>query len=333
MIQTFLNALWSNDVKQVKDMLHTSAFFRDQDGKAYRKADDIVEKLLAYADYRASDPYTYATIHVIWLNENLCMKIKPTDNKVEKIYIRHVPKGLRRIRMDFSYDGSHYDGFQRQKGSIPSVQKSIENCLGHILQEKTVIVSAGRTDKGVHALHQVVHFDTFSPIPADKLKTLLLKMLPEDIVPSAVVDVPPVFHARYDVIKKTYLYRIIHENDPFKAHYAHLHKDPIDIDKLTALLDKLRGTHDFIGFSKISPGKPTVRTITDISAYQHDKETRIEIESSGFLRHMVRIIVGNALKDLNQGTDTIDAALKSPSKDNVKYIAPSNGLYLKSIYY
>jgi len=332
MIQQFFEAIATKDVPTLHKMFDSPVFFRDKDKTIYTDPEIITEKLLTYHTYHFDQIVPYESLNIVRLSKQLFMKVKTKNNAISKIYLREVPEGQKRLRIDFSYDGSHYYGLQRQPTKQPTIQKEIEKVLKHILQHDLTAIFAGRTDKGVHALHQVAHCDSTSPIPTKTILQLMNKMLPNDIHIHTVSEVPPVFHARYDCLRKTYLYILSHEKKPFDAHYTHI-VDAVNIDRLKALLNQLKGTHDFIGFSKLSPGKPTIRTIDAIDVKSFNQQTHIELTSKGFLRHMVRIIVGNALKDLFQETSTIKDALSNPSKNNIKYMAPPQGLYLKKLQY
>lgn len=333
MIEPFIKAIQKKDSDTLSHLLSETVFLRDADESITRDKTALIETLLRYHDNPFDCVKPYESFYVVNVRENMEMKIKMNNQKIAKIYIRAIPLNQRRIRLDFSYDGSQYFGFQKQVDAHkPSIQKTMETVLAHITQEQSKIIAAGRTDKGVHAFHQTAHFDTYSPLSIAKIKTLLNTMLPFDIRIIKVSEAPGVFHARYDCLNKTYLYKITHAYDPFKAHYMHYVKT-VDLTQLNTKLALLKGTHDFIGFSKLALDKPTIRTLDYIEAIHHHGETHIIIKASGFLRHMVRIIVGNALKDITGGKTTIEQALNTPSKNNVKYMAPAEGLYLYSLEY
>ncbi len=332
MIEAFVTALKEKDEDRMMKMLPGLHFLRDTNEKKYASLEAVLDRLRRYAgckDYKASP---YLSYHIVEIDERFQMKVKSDTTGITQIYIRNLEVAPRRIRVDLSYDGSRYHGFQRQPKVSPTVQSTIEKVLRHLCGDKTPIVAAGRTDRGVHAFHQVIHFDTGSPLEDQKLEETMEKMLPADIRILKVTTVPPVFHARFDVTGKTYMYRIIHEKDPFLSHYA-LYEPELEESALEKILAVVQGSHDFIGFSKFDADKSTVRTVDKIDVFSEKRETRIEIRAHGFLRHMVRIIVGNAIRDVKRNTQFTEKALEEASKDSIKYMAPAEGLYLKRIDY
>ncbi len=333
MIKSFIKAIHNLDSVTLGESLSDSVFLRDKDESITRDKSITIEKLLSYSNQPFEEAMKYESFFVVNMGGHLMMKIKVNGKYIEKIYIKTIDSKLRRMRIDFAYDGSKYFGFQKQANHLnPSIQKTVEKVLSHITQEPSKIIASGRTDKGVHALDQTAHFDTYTTLDSRKMHYLLDKMLPSDIKIKALNDVPAVFHARYDCLKKTYLYKITHKKDPFNAHYAYYIKS-IDIDALKKVLMPLKGQHDFVGFSKKASGLPTIRTIDEIQVVSTNGETHILIKASGFLRHMVRIIVGNAIKDVVNDKKAMHDALNHPSKDNIKYMAPPVGLYLHTLEY
>ena len=263
-------------------------------------------------------------------HNDIMMKIKHHGHTIESIYMIKTPRETIRIRCDLSYDGTQFKGFQRQNHKN-TVQNELESVLKHLYQQIITIHPASRTDTSVHALHQVVHFDCPNTLTPLKLKTLLNDMLPNTIHVISAKQVPAVFHARYDTISKTYQYHFHHYRDPFKANYS-VYREGFNLNELNNTLQPFIGTHDFASFAK-SEDKKTLRTIYNAVAVSQDKHTIIEITGNGFLRHMVRMIIGKVLHDLNHQNKTIKRALDNPSADTPKLLAPPEGLYLAKIHY
>ena len=198
-----------------------------------------------------------------------------------------------RYLMTFSYDGSNFYGYQVQNNKR-TVQGEIENCLTKINGDKKVrIVGSGRTDRGVHAMGQRAHFD-FKEIDVTKLRTSLNKLLPVDIFIKKIEIVPDDFHARFDVKKKEYIYKInMGEYNPLKYNYEYQLNMLLDIEQMKKASKFLIGKHNFKSFTKTDEEKDDyVRTIFNIDFSVCDDILTIKFEGSGFLRYMVRNIVG-----------------------------------------
>ncbi len=257
-------------------------------------------------------------------------KIKLSDQAIESLVVEN-QRVQRRYRIDLSYDGSNYQGFQKQPHK-QTVQDTLENCLKHLCQEPIQTHPASRTDAKVHAYHQVVHFDTCSPLKADKLMEQLEFMLPKDIKILNIETVPQLFHARYDTLKKTYHYYLSKQANPFLANYAVFVAD-FDVEKASSMLKTIEGEHDFKWFSKASNKNNTTRFIHKAKIIEEETKLIIEITGEGFLRHMVRMIVGHLFYELKTNQGSFYKALNEPNTTHKKYLAPPQALYLKAIDY
>lgn len=280
-------------------------------------------------------PFTaYLSFHYTIIktpNNTYMVKIKYKNNHIISLYADTLDENMTRYRVDFRYDGTLYEGYQRQP-KAKTVQRELESVLSHLMQTPITVHAASRTDAGVHALHQVLHFDANTPLSPSKIKTLMNTMLPDDIVVDKVDEVPSVFHARYDAVSKTYSYRISHEKNPFNAHYVH-YLEPLSVDTINSMLEVFIGTHDFASFAKVSDKKDTIRTIFEAQSVRKNNETIIEITGSGFLRNMVRMLIGEILYDYKHRTTSYLDRLERPSSKYPKRLAPAQGLYLKSVHY
>jgi len=256
-------------------------------------------------------------------------KLKLCDERIVAYY-QETPRNKNRFRLDLSFCGTLYEGFQRQPKKR-TIQGELESALAGLIGKPLDIHPASRTDAGVHAIHHVAHVDIDTPLSPEDIKRLLNRMLPDDIRVIACTRVPGVFHARYDATGKTYRYRILHVDDPFRAHLT-MRADKIDFDMLKPILLRYVGIHDFQNFAK-STDKDTVRTIHRIDVRQDNDETIIDIQGEGFLRHMVRMMIARALDDYHKSKDTITATLRNPGKPIPKPLVPASGLHLVSVHY
>lgn len=232
-----------------------------------------------------------------------------------------------------SYDGSNFYGFQRLNEER-SVQKVIEDALTIINKGLVEVKGAGRTDKGVHAYGQRIHFDLDILIPVDNLKRALNDILPKDIRVEDIQKVDDDFHARFNVIKKVYQYKInIGKYDPLKSNYYYQINNNIDVDLLEKCKKELLGIHDFHNF--VSGERDNYEAIIyDIDIKVENDTIIITFTGKSFYRYMVRNMVG-AMLDVATGKTSISELKEMLNKDINKQLscAPACGLYLMDIYY
>jgi tRNA pseudouridine38-40 synthase len=247
-------------------------------------------------------------------------------------------EGVRNIKLTVAYDGTNYSGWQRQAEDT-TLQAVIEEKIGTMVAEPVKLIASGRTDAGVHALGQVCHFQTHSQIGTEELKKGLNSMLPDDILIMRAESVPLEFHARYDARKKTYEYRILNRAEPdiFNRNFLwHIHY-PLDTDGMSQCLALLEGTHDFSSFRSQGSGNlDPVRTVYR-ARIQGPRDGRLCIimEANGFLRHMVRNIVGT-LVEVGRGKRDVDefrAILEAGDRGMAGMKAPPQGLFLVRVEY
>ncbi len=235
---------------------------------------------------------------------------------------------MKNIKLTITYDGSNYHGWQVQKDK-KTIQGTIELQLKKITGEKIRLIGSGRTDAGVHALNQVANFKTDSDLIPLQIQKALNSLLPEDIYIKSAEYVPLEFHARYMAKSKTYEYRILNRQEPniFQRKY-HWHVIPkLDIERMRSALSLLKGTHDFSSFmSAGSSIKDPIRTIFKIELYKDNDLLKVIIEANGFLRYMVRNIIGtvvqvgygkislNEFKNIFAARDRRLAGKKAPAK-------------------
>jgi tRNA pseudouridine38-40 synthase len=214
----------------------------------------------------------------------------------------------------------------------------VEGAIERVFSEKIRIIMSSRTDAGVHAYGQVFHFDTDKEKDEGKLKFSLNSLLPDDIHVVEVKKVSRDFHARYSVKKKTYEYLInLGEYDVFLKGRAFQCFYKLDVDLMKEGAKLFLGEHDFSSFntSSLKEYPNQVRNITEFSITRKKDILKIRVTSSGFLRNMVRIMVGTLI-DLGRGKKSLDDIkdmLEHPCKSTRRYNADPNGLYLVKIFY
>ena len=244
--------------------------------------------------------------------------------------------GRKNIKIELIYDGSRYYGFKIQTNKI-TVQVSIEQVLRIVTKEEINLISAGRTDRGVHANHQVSNFYTSSNIPIEKYKYLLTRALPNDIDILSVEEVDENFNSRHNAKMREYVYIISWEKNPFEARYCKFVKDKIDVEKLEKIFSDFIGIHDFKNF-RLSDcvSKVTMREIYQIEVkYFGESKIKIYIKGSAFLKSQVRIMVGTALEIYygRLAENHIKLMLNDFTKEYKKNLVEAEGLYLNKIEY
>ncbi|MBO8158073.1 tRNA pseudouridine(38-40) synthase TruA [Thermosyntropha sp.] len=244
---------------------------------------------------------------------------------------------MKRIKLVIEYDGTNYHGFQVQNNAH-TVQAELGQAILKLTGERVSVISAGRTDAGVHALGQVVVFSTSSTIPVDKWKPALNSVLPRDIrvLQSSTVDEN--FHPRFSAIKKTYRYIIYRQEEGavFYRNYAWINAEKLNIEEMRKAAHFILGRHDFRSFcSSGSAVKNFERTVTRLDIEEKKPFLILEIEADGFLYNMVRIIVGT-LVEVGKGTyssEYVKEIIESKDRNKAGATAPPQGLYLVKVEY
>ncbi len=252
----------------------------------------------------------------------------------------------RNLKLLLAYDGTAYAGWQRQKAA-PTVQGVLEEKLEAMTGHAVTLHGAGRTDAGVHALGMVANFHTEATIPVDGLRRGMNSMLADDIRVLAVEEVGPDFHARFSATGKAYCYRLTFEATvlPTERLYMARFPGPGDFDRMAACLPYLIGEHDFSSFEATGSrdpeqagGRGAVRRI-EVATLRQDRENgargQLLIAGNGFLRHMVRNIVGT-LVEVGQGRRTPEEfgqLLAARDRTQAGPTAPPHGLVLQEVFY
>lgn len=244
----------------------------------------------------------------------------------------------RNIKLVIEYDGTAYFGWQRQ-ADVSTVQQVLEDTLSRIVNGKVVLIASSRTDTGVHALNQVANFRTSTVLPLRNLHLGVNSLLPPDIVVKEMSDVDWEFHSQFCARSKVYHYRIF--NNPVRTALErnrcwHV-RAPLDIDAMNRAAAHLLGTHDFESFCAARcEVEDRVRTVTEASFRMEAGGMIVfRIEADGFLRHMVRNIVGTLVdigKGATPGGDLV-RILSAKDRREAGPAAPARGLFLMEVRY
>lgn len=241
--------------------------------------------------------------------------------------------------MTVEYDGTEFSGFQEQRGQeVRTVQGTLQTAIEQLTGERVVVAGAGRTDAGVHALGQVIHFDTAAAIPVERWPYALNSALPPDVAIVAASWAPAGFHARYSAVRKVYRYTIIDrpQRSPLWRRQAHWIGAPLDAAAMAEAAAHLVGRHDFTAFAGAGrPVRSAVRTLFELTVCRSDERVEVTAAADGFLYRMVRSIVG-CLIEVGLGRwepDRVARVLASRRRAAVATTAPACGLCLVRVEY
>jgi tRNA pseudouridine38-40 synthase len=241
-----------------------------------------------------------------------------------------------RFRALVAYDGSAYNGFQRQLDQ-PTIQGELEQAIEKIARQPVTVIGAGRTDSGVHALGQVVAFDLDWSHGEDALLRALNVNLPKDIVIQELTAAAPRFHPRFDARRRAYFYNIYNHKVPH-PHYRnqswHVIR-PLNLERMNEAAVSIIGEHDFATFGQPPQGENTVRYVYSAEWQQKEPFLTFTIEANAFLYRMVRSLVGS-MKLVGDGTWTVEAfleALAAKDRSRAGQTAPPQALFLESVSY
>lgn len=242
-------------------------------------------------------------------------------------------------KMMIAYDGSRYNGFQRQtKHPEKTIQGKLENVLSQLFNDDVQIIGSGRTDAGVHSRGQVCNFHTKKHLTETQILNYLHDYLPHDIAIIKLGIASERFHARYNALFKRYSYTI--DNgffpDPFSLKFAYALSEPLNIEAMREASQYLLGEHDFKAFTSLkSKNKSTLRTIKTINIQKEGSKIILTYVGNGFLQHMVRILTGTLI-EVGLGKRTIDSIHDLFSNQNRSESGPkvpAHGLCMEEVIY
>jgi tRNA pseudouridine38-40 synthase len=246
----------------------------------------------------------------------------------------------RRLRFNVAYDGTDFHGWQLQPG-LTTIQGTLESAIGAIEGAAVHVAASGRTDAGVHALAQVAAVTLTNAIPPENFRRAVNRLLPASIRISDVLEAAPDFHPRYAAVRKTYEYRIWRDEicPPFDRRYVYHHPYPLNETEMAQAAVLLVGRHDFTAFAasdeRDALGASKVRVIYESALLRGGSRLVYRVTGSGFLKHMVRNIVG-VLLEVGKGNldaDGVRARLLPNSAIRPGPTAPARGLFLISVEY
>lgn len=245
---------------------------------------------------------------------------------------------MQRIKMTLSYDGTAFNGYQIQPNGR-TVQEEVQCALKQMHKGASIpITGSGRTDARVHAHGQIIHFDTPLSIPSENWTRALNAQLPQDVRVLHTETASSDFHARYDVVRKTYQYRVHNRaaSDVFRRNYAVHEPHPLNVKEMRRAAAHLIGEHDFTSFcASKTDVKNKVRTIYRIEIERIQDELVFTFEGSGFLYNMVRILMGTFL-EIGRGRRSANemvSILEAKNRNTAGKTAPPHGLYLLQVSY
>lgn len=270
------------------------------------------------------------------MSENYIPTSKPYSRNGEVVVDTVWPEGMQRVAMAVEYKGSDFHGFQTQPSGVTTVQQALEKALSMVANEPITLVCAGRTDAGVHATNQVVHFDTLAKRLPKAWVMGTKPHLPDSVGVKWAQNVTPQFHARFSALNRTYRYLL----SDGKTSSALLHGQvtwssrPLNVDAMREAAAHLVGRHDFTSFRATQcQAKSPVRTIHYLHIIRRGDLIVLEVQANAFLHHMVRNIVGVLLsvgtgdKPVSWVADVLAAKQRSAGGVTAK----PYGLYLVSV--
>lgn len=244
---------------------------------------------------------------------------------------------MRNIKLTIAYDGTDFHGWQRQP-ALRTVQGTLDEAIEKLTGAKPNTNASGRTDAGVHALGQVVHFLTASRHAPEVFVRALNATLPPDVRVLEAAEAPQAFHATLDARSKRYRYRIDNNQyaSPFELRHAWHVFQPLNVDAMNRAARAMLGRHDFRSFETDWPNRlSSVRTIFDVEVVRQDRIVAIEVEADGFLYNMVRTIAGT-LSLVGAGKRPegwVGEVIRAQNRVEAGPTAPARGLFLLRVYY
>ncbi len=245
---------------------------------------------------------------------------------------------MKNFKIILQYDGSRYNGWQKQGNTQNTIQEKLENILSRLVGYPVEVYGSGRTDAGTHAIAQTANFHIETKLTPYEVMNYINTYLPQDIAVVEISQENERFHSRLNARRKTYIYRLQKGNIPnvFERKYIAEYPFPLDVEKMKAAAEFMVGKHDFMGFcANKKTKKSTERTIYDIQINEYEKEIQFLVCGSGFLHHMVRIMVGT-LCEIGAGKrdlKSIEEIFETKNRAIAGETLPAHGLSLLKVEY
>lgn len=245
---------------------------------------------------------------------------------------------MRNIKVILQYEGTRYQGWQKQENTGNTIQGRLEALLTKMSGRPVEVHGSGRTDAGVHALSQVANFHIDTDMKPEEIMSYMNAYLPEDIAVIHAQEASGRFHSRLNATGKTYCYRVLNSSIPhiFDRRYVYEVPEALDMEAMKGAAALLCGTHDYKAFTSAKRGKKsTVRTVESIAIEHIGDEIRFTFKGNGFLYHMVRIMMGTLLE---VGMHKREAAqvgelLAAGTREEAGMLVPAKGLTLVEVHY
>ncbi|QCR24071.1 tRNA pseudouridine(38-40) synthase TruA [Pontibacter sp. SGAir0037] len=240
-----------------------------------------------------------------------------------------------RYFLEIAYDGTRFHGWQIQPNAL-SVQEVLDDCLTKVLRQPISSTGSGRTDTGVHASQQFVHFDVAAPLDKEQVLYRVNRLLPQDVAAIHLWPVTDEAHARFDAFARTYHYHVTLAKNPFKRYYAYYLSRKPDVTKMNEAAALLLRYDDFTTFSKVKGDTKHYRcSVYEAFWEQEGENLQFTIRANRFLRGMVRLVVGTLL-DVGRGklsVNQFEEIITSKNRSRASGAAPAEGLYLAKVEY
>lgn len=245
---------------------------------------------------------------------------------------------MRNFKAIVQYEGTRYQGWQKQDTTDNTIQGKLEKLLSRMAGVPTEVQGSGRTDAGVHSLGQTMNFRMETSLTPKALMDTMNSYLPEDIAIVSLTEASERFHSRLNATGKRYCYRVLNSTIPhiFERRYVYQVEEKLDIDAMRTAAAYLKGSHDFKAFTSTKRGKKsTVRRIDEINIEVVGDEIRFTFTGNGFLYHMVRIIVGTLLEvgKKKMKPEQMKEILLSENREQAGPLVPGQGLTLMEVFY
>lgn len=241
---------------------------------------------------------------------------------------------MRNIRLDLEYDGTDFQGWQKQPGAR-TVQGTLETAIQIVCRQPAETFGCARTDAGVHALAYVASFRTESDLPSSRLSLALNSCVPEDIAIVRAEDAPDDFHARFSARSRRYVYRITEAPTALLRRYAFHSHHALDVERMRAAGAHLVGEHDFTSFTPVTNEAGKVCRVLDLTVTREGSHITIAVEATRFVHHMVRVIAGT-LMEVGRGRmepEQVGEALRKKDRREAGPTAAALGLTLWRVRY